>query len=268
MLLGATTKCFGGRTTQEVAELFCKSGLQVAELCLCQSDLDGWKYNFCGKNELPKPSAVRLAADIYASFGIKIAAIGVYASFWEENEATLNDTLDVFTEYCDIACECGIKVLATHGGKVINKSILKSMGGEFAWRMNQAFVYSCIEAEKRGLVISVECGEDDALRDYSDFTALKKVVSNELGRSDMLKFTCVPASDCFKDCLENSALFHIKDRKFGGKFYERFGNGDEDFSDFFEYIRKSQTEIPLILEYVNSENIFQTSQKVLCELSN
>ncbi len=267
MLLGATTKCFGGKTTTEVAELFCKSGLHAAELCFCQSDLDGWKYNFCGKIELPKPADVRRAAEIYDSFGIKIVSLGIYASFWEESEATLNETLDVFTEYCDIACECGIKVLAAHGGNVINKAVLKFCGDEFVWRMNQAFVYACIEAEKRGLVISVECGEDDALRNYSDFSALKKTVSTEIGRSDMLKFTCVPTSGDFEESRAESALFHIKDRKFGGKFYERFGDGDEDFSAFFEYVRKSKTEIPLILEYVNSENLFQTSQKILCELS-
>lgn len=256
MLIGASTRSFGGMSVQKVAEIFSESGLSCAELCFCQSELSGWKYNLCGYEPLPDTEDVLKSVEVFKSYGIEVSALGVYNCFWSGSDDDIADSLRLFSEYCDLAHSCNIKNLATHGGSLMASPFSK-VREDIYRKLRDGFVYACIEAEKRGLTIAVEYGFGDVVEKSSDFCDLVQYVKGSLGRANMLKYICTPVCNGDGLCNDDIALFHIKDRKTDGRYYERFGDGDCDFSAFFDTaLRKS--DVPLIFEYINAQNIQRT----------
>lgn len=259
MKIGASTKSFGGKTVKEVAEIFAKCGLTAAELCFCQSDLLGFRYNLCGNSDLPSLENVRNATETFRDFGIDVCALGVYLNFWSGTDGEIFDTLRLFTEYCDIAYSLDIRALCTHTGNTSQIPMSKSFGNGLCEKMYEGFTCACIEAKKRGLTVAVECGETDAVQDYKGFTKLCEYVRESIGSSDMLKYIYTPV---FSKKVPDSeiAMIHLRDRKKDGKYFERFGEGDVDFSPFIPELGQMK-ELPVILEYVNSENLSDTVKK-------
>ena len=261
MMLGTCTKSFGGMSVAETAEIFEVSGLDYAELCFCQKELNGWKYNLCGYEPLPFSSEVAAAMDIFRSHGVSICALGVYNCLWQGSSSDCVDSLRIFREYCDIAFENGIAILATHTGTVLNTANARKSAPDIRKKVFDSFTMALTEAAKCGLTVAVECSPFDILTNYSDFCELKEHIQRTLGTSSMLKYIAVPSSDDRNVDISDIALYHLKDKKRGGMFYERFGEGDADFSDFFADICKA-SDIPVILEHVNSGNLSETARRV------
>ena len=260
MKLGASTKSFGGMALVDTAALFSNSGLCCAELCFCQTELGGWKYNLSGYEPLPKLSDAENAKRIFADFGIVISSVGIYNCLWQGDSEAVADSLKYFCEYCDLACDMGVKLITTHSGTPGFRSDTNKTD-RFYGKVFECFVNALVEAEKRGLYVAVECSDNDALSDYGDFLRLKEYTEYILGRSNMLKYIGVPVCDGICADNEDSALFHIKDRKRDGRFFERFGDGDGDFKAFFKSCTP-YTDKPVILEYVNSANLLDTVGRV------
>lgn len=257
--LGASTKSFGGMSVAECADLFSRASLSCCELCFCQSDLSGWKYNLCGYSSLPSAEQVLRAAETFKSRGIELCALGVYNCFWNGNGSVFYDSVKLFCEYCDIASECGIKVIATHGGATALRAVSGKFDNDISEKLKLGFALSCAQAKKKGLTVSVEYGFADILHTYSDFSALSDKVSDFLGSDDMLKVTAVPIfCDANVPC-ERIGLFHVKDRKTDGRYFLPFGSGDANFDELFR-LSKKMPDIPLVFEYINRENILQTAE--------
>ena len=146
MKLGASTRAFGGMETAQVAQLFSQNGLSCAELLFYQSDLAGWRYDFCGRAALPSPEAVLCAVQDYRRAGITVSALGVYSNFWCGDDRCRFDTLVTFSEYCDLAAACGIPLLATHGGTSATRSQSRRFVETDRRRFYDAAVFACIEA--------------------------------------------------------------------------------------------------------------------------
>ncbi len=257
MLLGACTKSFGGMTVAETAEIFAKAGLSCAELCFCQKELSGWKYNFSGYEPLPDVADVLKASEIFGEFGIKICAVGVYNCLWQGSFQNTEESLKYLREYCDIAASIGVKLITTHTGTMNHLANSAKSSTDFKTRVYESFTQALAEAAKRGLTIAAECAPSDILTGYEDYLRLKNYVCTALGTSDMLKYIGVPALGDTCEDIDEIALFHLKDKKTDGKFYERFGNGDGDFTSFFKKLPQIG-ETPVILEYVNSGNLAET----------
>lgn len=256
MKIGASTKSFGGKRTREVAELFGENGLSAIELCFCQNDLSGFRYNLCGKADLPCISEAQAAKEIYNGYGIEICSIGVYCNFWCGTYREIFDTFHLFTKYCDIAYALGVKTLATHTGSVFAMPASRGFSTDLSEKLYQGFTHAAIEAHKRGLTIAVEVDEKDAIACYGQYLELKKRVFDNIG-VDVLKMIYSPGMENGEISAPEIAVCHIKDKKNGGKFYERYGAGDMDYSGFFKAFGKNE-DIPMILEYVNSENLGET----------
>lgn len=257
MRLGASTKCFGGMSAVETATTFEKSGLSVCELCFCMSDLDGWRYNYCGRSNLPTASDVLRAIATFRGHGVETVAIGAYTCFWSEGDRGLSDSLSQLCEYLEIARECGIATVATHTGTLIRSPFPEKSRA----LMLEGFADACIEAAKRGITISVETTVHDAVDSYAGFLQLREHVKGYVGRSDMLRLTACPSTDADGIPISDIALCHLKDIKRGGKFYERPGDGDFDFTASLERLDKGG--IPIILECVNSGNVGQTAEGIV-----
>ncbi len=258
MKLGASTKSFGGKTVRETAELFAACGLSCAELCFYQSDLSGWKYNLCGYSELACEQEVISAVKTFGEYGIEVSAIGIYNCMWGGTSSEIFDSYRLFTEYCRLASAAEVKILATHGGTASRLPRSRSFDAKLQERMNEGFLYALTEAKKRGLTVAVECGDGDALKNYDDYVSLGKYAEKAIGSADMLKYICCPASENAGLPTSEIALCHIKDRKRGGLYFERFGSGDTDFAPLLEKVGKI-SDMPMILEYVNSENLAETA---------
>lgn len=261
--LGASTKSFGGLTVEATADLFAGAGLDCAELCFCQEEIPGWKYNFCGYRPLPSVRELIKAVNIFADRGISICAIGVYNCLWSGSVSDTAESLKYFSEYCDIARELGIKTVATHSGSLLNRGA-KELTEDFKDKMFCHFVAALTEAAGRDITVSVECSFNDVLCNRDEFNLFRGNVRHYFGRSDMLGFTCVPACDLADEDSDISdiKLFHIKDKSRDGRFYERFGEGSADYSVFFGKMPLF-SEIPVIFEYINSGNIKETVQSFL-----
>lgn len=264
-MLGSCTKSFGGISIAETAEIFVKSGLDCAELCFCQQELPGWKYNFCGYEQLPKSSEVAAAVEVFRSNGIKVVAIGVYNCLWQGSFKEHTESLRYFREYCDIAAENHIDTITTHTGTVLNTVNSQRNAPDIKRKASEAFIPALTEAAKRGLTVAVECSPFDAFRNYADFSELKKYINSTLGTNNMLKYIGVPASDDINIDNSDIALYHLKDKKKSGIFYECFGDGDTDFSVFFESV-KASPHIPVILEHVNSGNLAETVKRYTVQM--
>ena len=265
MKIGASTKSFGGKTVKEVAEIFARCGLTAAELCFCQSDLPGFRHNLCGSANIADKESARCVAETFKSFGVDICSVGVYCNFWSGTDSEIFDTLKLFTSYCDIAYSLGVRTLSTHTGTANQIALSKSFGNELCEKMYQGFTCACIEAKKRGLTVAVECSELDAVQDYKGFTKLCGYVGKSIGSSDMLKYIYSPAK-CENVSESQIGIFHIKDKSASSKYFERFGDGDVDFSGFFKAFGRNE-DIPVILEYVNSENLCDTVKRYKCALA-
>lgn len=265
MKFGASTRSFGGRSIKETAEIFASAGLSCCELCFCQNDLHGWKYNLCGYSELPPVREVKQAIEIFAEKGIEVSALGVYNSYRCESPVDFTDSARLFAEYCNLAYETGVKILATHTGTTAFRVINPKENAEVFEKLCCGFLLSCIEAEKYGLTIGTECGICDILSNFEGFLSLKEHINNALGRSNMLKYIAVPSGVYTEHEAANTVLFHLKDRKKDGRYYERYGDGDVDFSDFFDTVR-GLGDIPVILEYVNSENLLKTMNRIRSDM--
>ncbi|MBR3996125.1 MAG: sugar phosphate isomerase/epimerase [Clostridia bacterium] len=269
MLIGASTRSFGGMSVQKVAEIFSESGLSCAELCFCQSELSGWKYNLCGYEPLPCAEGVLNAVEVFRSYGINVSALGVYNCFWSGTVSEISDSFRLFSEYCALAESCNIKMLATHGGALTARPFSRD-SGYFYRKLCDGFVYACIEAEKRGLTVAVEYGPGDAIENSGDYYDLVRYVKGSLGRANMLKCIRTPVLDAEGLSDSDISLFHIKDRKTDGRYYERFGDGNCDFSAFFDTAEKNP-DIPLIFEYINAQNIqrtvreFKNAMNIFCK---
>lgn len=257
MKLGANTKCFGGRTIRETAELFAACGLNCAELCFCLSDLSGWRYNYCGKYELPGPLQLSSAVNIFCEYGIEVSAIGIYNCLLCEKDNETFDSLTLFAQYCDLAAECGIKNVTTCAGKSGRMPHSKSFDSVLLERLYENFLYCLIEAEKYGITVSLECNDSDVLTSYEDYLALRCFTEKAIGRSSMLKYISNPAFDKGEALNSEIGLYHIKDRKKNGIYFDRFGEGDADFSHFSKKLPDTP-DAPIIFEYVNSENLADT----------
>ncbi len=261
MPLGTCTKAFGGMSIAETAEIFARSGLDCVELYFCQKELFGWKYNMCGYEPLPSASSIVSAVGVFRSYGINVCAFGIYNCLWQGSASDCADSLKMFREYCDAAVENGISTVTTHSGTVINTAGSQRGSRDIKKRAFDAFTPALAEAVKRRLTVAVECSPFDVFGGWSDFCELKEYVRSALGTSDMLKYIAVPSSSDSGVNNSDIAMYHLKDKKQGGTFYERFGDGDTDFSDFFRDI-KNMPDTPIILEYVNSGNIEDTAKRV------
>lgn len=261
MKIGASTKAFGGKSSREVAELFAKCALGTAELCFCQSDLSGFRYNLCGSAALPSADDAGKAVEAFKVCGIDVCAIGVYLNFWSGKDSEIYDTLGLFCEYCDMAASLGVRTLTTHTGSVFALSASRGFDKRLYEKLCHGFVYASVEAHKRGLTIGVEFGDTDAVKSYSEFLKLKEY-ANGIAGTDTLKCISSPCVQNEEIPLSQIALCHIKDRKHGSKFYERYGAGDTSFDAFFSESEK-YSHIPMILEYVNSENLGDTARRFL-----
>lgn len=257
MKLGANTKCFGGRTVRETAELFAACDLNCAELCFCQSDLSGWRYNFCGKLALPELREVSSAVRIFSEYGIEVSTIGIYNCLWSGTSSEIFDSLTSFVQYCDLSAECGIKNVTTCAGTASRMPRSQSFDNALMKKLRESFLYCLIEAEKRGLTVSLECADGDALKSYEDYLSLKEYTENAIGKSSMLKYISSPGFESKNVSASEIGIYHIKDRKKDSVYYGRFGEGDADFSAFAKGLEKN-LETPIILEYVNSENLRDT----------
>ncbi len=252
MRLGASTKCFGGMSVRDTAAAFEASGLTVCELCFSMSDLEGWRYNYCGRSTLPTAKEASRAIAVFRERGVETVAIGAYTCFWSEGDRGLFDSISQFCEYLELARECGIGTVATHTGTLI-RSPLPEKSRDL---MLEGFADACIEAAKRGVTISVETTMHDAVNCYSGFLRLREYVKEYIGRSDVLKYTACPSTDEDGVPTADIALCHLKDVKKGGKFYERPGDGDFDFTASLERLDKGN--VPVILECVNVGNVKST----------
>lgn len=260
--VGACTKSFGGKTTAETAGLFADAKLDCAELCFCQSDLGGWKYNFSGYEMLPKVFDVRKAIKTFEDHGIKVCAVGIYNCMWFGDAEKRAASVRYFSDYCDIAAECGVKLVTTHTGALtLRGNAFRSTPG-FSDMVYEVFTLCAVEAAKRGISIAVECSENDAIADYDGFMKLKGYVAEALGSGDMLKYIGIPPADIPAEAV----IMHIRDRKKDERYYRRFGDGDTDFSGFSKNI-SVYGGVPAILEYVNSENLLQTAERFRSSLN-
>lgn len=248
-------------TVKETAELFAKSGLNCCELCFCQSDLSGWKYNYSGYGALPSAEDILRAVETFTSYGIKVLSIGVYNCLWQGTAESISASLEYFGEYCDIASDNGIKMLSTHSGTADARLGIGKIPKDNDERVTECFMYALLEAYKRGLTLALECGEFDVIKSYDEFSVLKREAKKNLGTSEMLKYIGVSCCGNEQIKADELAFFHLKDKSRDGRFYECFGNGNSDCSLFFDSLN-SYNNPPLILEYVNSSTLSQVVGKV------
>ena len=261
MSLGASTRSFGGKTVSETARIFKDARLNCAELCFCQTDLAGWKHNFFGRAEIPSVRDIKNAVEIFAQSGITVSALGFYGCFFGGSSSDFVETLRAFDRYCNAALECGIPTIATHSGTAGFLPASRGFGKEPRARLVDGFTFACIEAQQRGLTLSVECSPSDAVCGFDGFLEIRSDVEKNIGSGEMLKYTCIPVDDGKIPDPSIVGLCRIRDKKRDGRFYERFGDGDFDFSDTLDFARKNPS-VPLILEYVNSESVSSVAAEI------
>ena len=261
MKLGACTKSFGGKNLLETAKIFSRAGLDCAELCFCQSDLFGWKYNFSGYEPLPELKNVLYAKEVFAEQGIEISSVGIYNCLWQGGGGTMAESLKYFCEYCDLARDAGIKLISTHTGTLNLWSNRGERTQSFPENVYESITYAVTEAEKRGLTVSFECTPSDAVTDYGDFLRLKKYTEEATGRSNTVKYTAMPGFCKNTDAYNDAAMFHIRDKKRDGKYYESYGKGDMEYGEFFGYISGDDARA-VILEYVDERTVGEAAQRI------
>jgi len=261
-MIGASTRSFGGKTVTETARLFRDFGLECAELCFCQTDLSGWRYNFCGRAQMPPMQDIKNAVSTFRAHGISVCSLGFYGCFFTGTDSDLCDTVRSFADYCEAASLCDIKSVSLHTGTfTIQPMVSRGYSAEHLKKLHDGLMLSCAHAKRSGVTVALECARDNAVCGYKGFLELRDIVGNALGDADMLKYICNPADDTAFPKLSDTELCHIRDRKRNGRFYEHFGDGDVDFTAFFAEI-KEHPDIPLILEYINSGNAARTAAEL------
>ncbi len=255
--LGASTKAFGGKSVRETAELFAVNNLSCVELCFCLSDLPGWYHNLCGYEQLPTAEDVQRAVELFKSYNIEVCAIGVYSNLCDGNAQKVFDAQRLFSEYCNLAYLCGIKTLATFGGNTPIKYMRSISREAMKLKMYDGFCEALFEAKKRKLTLALDLCGSDTISSYEDYLSVKNYAAGELASFDNLKLIYdIESAYCDVD-FDEISLCHIKDKKKNGVYFERYGTGDGDFSKIYK-IAKEKPDIPLIFEYVNSENVGDT----------
>lgn len=255
--LGASTKAFGGKSIREVAELLAENNLSCVELCFCLSDLSGWYHNLCGYEKLPEVEEAERAVEIFKSYNIEVSAIGVYSNFTDGNAEKIFDAQRLFSEYCNLAYLCGIKTLATFGGITPIKYMRSISREAMKLKTYDSFCEALSEAKKRKLTIALDLCGSDTISGYGDYLSLKHYIASEFASFDNLRLIYdIESASCDVDFNE-IIMCHIKDKKRNGLYFERYGTGDGDFTGIYT-IANQRPEIPLIFEYVNSENLGAT----------
>ena len=258
--LGACTKSFGGRSVEHTAEILKRYNLSCVELCFCLSDLDGWHYNLCGYEKLPDAECVQRAVEIFNSYGIDVVAIGIYSNLWDGGAEKTFDAHRLFSEYCNLAYLSGVKRITTFGGIISAKYLRNAIDSDLKLKVYDSFCKALVEAEKRNLTLALEVSPGSVIGNFNNYLALKNYIKNEFASFDNLKFIYDIESVGYNIASDEIALCHIKDKKDNGIYFERFGFGNADFSGIYK-IAKENPDIPLILEYVNCENIGDTADK-------
>lgn len=248
-------------TVYDTAALFSRCGLDCAELCFCQTDLSGWKYNFSGYHPFPDPEDIIRAVGTFRSFGISVVSLGIYNCLWQGDAVTVAESLRYFCEYCDAASEAGIGMISTHTGTTDIRISSGRVPANYREKVLECFAYALMETHKRGLTAAIEYGSTDALKDHTEHESLKDFIRNAIGTDSMLKYIGVPCVDKHYHDADDVAMFHLKDKKNNDRFYECFGKGDADFSQFFAS-PDTFGNIPVILEYVNRSNLYEVSELV------
>lgn len=259
--LGASTKGFGGKSVEQTAQLFAKAGLDCTELCFCLSDLSGWHHNLCGYEKLPSAEDAQRAVEIFESYKIDVVAIGVYSNLWDGGSAKVFDAQRLFSEYCNLAYLSGVKTITTFGGITTAKYLRNAFNEGMKLKIYDGFCKALAEAEKRNLTLALEASPGSATASFDDYLVLKNYIAKEFALFDNLKFIYDIESASFNIASDEISLCHIKDKKKNGVYFERFGYGDGDFSGIYR-IAREKPDIPLILEYVNSENVGETAENL------
>ena len=255
--LGVSTKAFGGKSVEETAQLFAKANLCCTELCFCLSDLSGWQHNLGIYRELPDAEEVQKAIEIFKSYGVEVCAIGVYSNLWDGDAGRTLDSHKLFCEYCNLAYLNNVKTLTTFGGNTLIRAMRNGLDEIFYRKVYEAFGQALAEAKKRGITIALDISCGDVITDYKAYTVLKNYITDEFAYFDNLRLIYDIESASENVSFDEIALCHIKDKKKNGVYFERYGTGDGDFSKIYK-IAKERPDIPLIFEYVNSENVTVT----------
>jgi len=258
---GITTRCYGGKSTEETARLMAEAGFKCCEICFVQSDLGGWTYNGRGDLSGITPEDVKKAADVYRAYGVEPVALGVFTNISSPDEAELAANIDYFIRHMDYAEAAGTPVLSTEcgftpGRRGINADTYEA---DFA-RIKGALAKICSEAERRNLKIALEgCVLDivpspKRMRDLAAQLKAEYGITNFTALLDGANFiAAADEEDMFKYLSGMTAYIHGKDRHVNDTYGCNLGDGEIDWVRFFALYKKYTPGVPFVLEYPNAE---------------
>lgn len=258
MKLGVSTKSFGGMTTDEVANLFEKCGIDCAELIFCQTDLSGWRYDAVGGMTLPDAEKLLKAVECYRKHGVEILSLGLYSNLWSGNDDEQYACMQTISEYCELCAGTGIGMISTHGGSTGTVPVRQSFDGPLYGKLLTGLSHLCTEAAKYGVRAALEPSPRDALPDLAAVKCAVQRVTERIGAAGTFRTVYTFADGEKMPPKEELAFFRIKDKSPDGRFYERFGTGCTDWQSFFA--SSSSFGLPYVMEYVNSGNLYETAE--------
>ena len=267
MNVGVVTRSFRGFTNEEAARFMAERGLLWTELCFSQTDSDYWVYN--GRSDLSEMTDQRASriVETYRNAGIEVSALGVFTNLIDPDDTERDANLDYFERMIQIASHTGIPTVATECGFTPGRRGINADTYEADFDRIVASLSRLVEhADRYGVDVALEA----CVLDVVPSAKRARDLIVQIG-SDRLKVLLDPANyianssekDMFGYLAPHIAYLHGKDRKVNDAKGRVVGDGDIDWPRFVQLYHRHAEGKPIILEYVNKDNVEMARDRLL-----
>jgi sugar phosphate isomerase/epimerase len=262
--IGMATTQFTDQTNESLARELSGQGIKVVQFFFAQTDSNYWKYGQRSDLEGMTPQRAREIAGIYRAAGIRLDAVGVYATLIHPDPAERKANLAYFDKMMKLGEHLGCRVFLSEMGHY--QPLGPAPRVSYDW---QDEVWITAVATAKELARAAETNNATVLLEpiYRSLLASAKrtrVFLEEVG-SARVRAQLDPANLLEVNDLEEMFAqlkpwiggIHAKDRKLHVTKGVGAGQGDLDYDKFVRLSVEHAPGIPLILEYVGTSDYRQ-----------
>jgi sugar phosphate isomerase/epimerase len=262
--IGLSTNDFRDHTNRSLAEELKSQRVKVIQLFFTQKDSNYWRYGQRSDLSGLTPERAKEIADTYRSSGISIHALGVYLTLIHGDAAERKANLEHFDAVMKLGRHMGIHTFLSEMGHWHPPG--PAAGVPYDW---QDDVWKLAVATAKELAAVAEANDSTVLLEpiYRSVLASAKrtrLFLQEVG-SKRVRAQLDPANllevndleEMFEQLHPWIGGIHAKDRQYHVTAGVAAGKGDLDYRKFVTLAAKHAPGVPLIVEYVGSNNYRQ-----------
>ena len=262
--IGMATTQFRDWSNSRLAKELSGQGVRTVQLFLTQTDSNYWKYG--GRSDLPGLTAERSKeiAATYRSAGISIHSMGVYTTLIHPDAAERKANLAYFEAMMKVGSHMGVSTFVTEAGHYRPPGPVPQVTydlQEEVWKQTVATVKKLAGiADAHGATVLLEPIYHSILASAKRTRVFLEEVGSPRIRALLDAANLLEVNDLeemFDQLQPWIGCLHAKDRKLHVTRGVPAGKGDLDYRKFVTLAAERTPGVPLVLEYVGSEDYRQ-----------